>query len=176
MSDIIAIFGILFITALAFPALLTAVWLVFPAAVDRAQQRIEMTPRRCALMGLFALLGAGTVVAILLSSAAAPFQALGFGLTVLILAQSTIGAAGLVMRLSQRLNEQRNHPMSPLAGFLAAAVVLELAVAFPLIGWLLALPTALLTALGATVFALLRWRPRTRPQPGPALSPTAVSR
>ena len=174
MADILTIFGLLFIMALGFPALLTAVWLVFPGAVDRAHQRVEQTPVRCFAMGTLALLLVGLPVLALLDAPAAGLKAAGFGLMVLVLSLGTVGAAGMVARLSQRLNQRSNRPMSPLAGFLTGAVALELAVAFPVVGWLLVLPIALLTALGATVFALLRWRPKASSQPAATLSPTGA--
>ncbi len=174
MADILSIFGLLLIMALGFPALLTAVWLLFPGAVDRAHQRVEQTPVRCFVMGLLALLVVGLPVLALLDAPSAGLKAAGFGLIVLSLSLGTVGAAGLVARLSQRLNQRSGRPMRPLAGFLTAGATLELAVAFPVIGWLLVLPIALLTALGATVFALLRWRPKAKPQPAATLSPTGA--
>lgn len=175
MADILTIFGLLLIMALAFPALLTIVWLTFPGVVYRAHQRVEQTPVRCFAMGILALLLVGFPVLILLDAPPAGAKAAGFGLIILALSLGTIGAAGMVARLSQRLNESSSRPISPLAGFLTGAVALELAVAFPVVGWFLALPIALLTALGATVFALLRWRPKAKTQPVTTLSPTAAT-
>jgi hypothetical protein len=43
------------------------------------------------------------------------------------------------------------------------AVALELAAVFPLAGWFVVLPLAIVTSLGATVFALLHWMPRVSP-------------
>lgn len=175
MADILTIFGLLLIMALAFPALLTAVWLTFPGAVDRAHQRVDRTPVRCFSMGVLAVLLAGFPTLILLNAPPAGAKAAGFGLIILALSLGTIGAAGMAARLSQRLNERSTRSMSPLAGFLTGAVALELAVAFPVVGWFLVLPIALLTALGATVFALLRWRPKDKAQPAAPLSPTVAT-
>lgn len=174
MADMIAIFGLLFITALAFPALLTAVWLALPGAVSRAHQRIERTPKRCLLMGIFTLGVIGLPVLILLSSAVAPLQAMGFLVLLSVLGVSTIGAAGIGMRFSDRLQERSRREMSALGKFLSGVVALELAAAFPIIGWATVLPIALLVSLGATTFALLRWRPRERAESHAPLPVTAV--
>lgn len=173
MSDVISIFGILLIIGLAFPALLTAVWLTLPAAVDRARQRVESTPKRCFMMGLFNLVMVGIPAAGLLDAPSAVSKAMGWGLLFLALALATIGAAGIAAWLSQRLNERSSGHMSALSGFISGAVALELAAIFPLIGWLTVLPIALITAMGATVFAVLRWRPRSvahRATPQPSMA------
>jgi hypothetical protein len=48
------------------------------------------------------------------------------------------------------------------------AVVLELAAAFPFIGWFIIIPLTLIASLGATVFALLRWMPKAKATPAEA--------
>ena len=53
---------------------------------------------------------------------------------------------------------------TPLGGFIRGAIILELAAFFPVLGWLFLWPLALITALGATIFALLNWMPRENPQ------------
>jgi hypothetical protein len=54
---------------------------------------------------------------------------------------------------------------SPAAAFVRGAIALELAVIFPLLGWVLVFPLTIVTALGATGFALLRWVPKAAPAP-----------
>lgn len=179
MADILSIFGLLLIIGLAFPALLTMIWLTLPAAVDRACQRLAQTPRRCLGMGFVMLLVVGAPVAGLLAAPAAGAKATGWVLIFLSLTCATIGAAGLAARLGQQMQERSSGRMSALSSFLTGALALELAVAFPLIGWLTVLPLALLTALGATAFALLRWRPRGQPEASlttPPISAKALGR
>jgi hypothetical protein len=170
MSDMIAIFGVLLIVALGFPALLLLVWLAFPATVARAQQRVAHTPLRCFWLGL-AILLALTLPLLLLLSVPGPGQFLGALLLILILTLATIGAAGVAAHVGGRVRGQlAPHATTP-GGFLIGATALELAVAFPVIGWIVALPVLLLLALGATAFALLRWQPKraaeTQPQEPP---------
>ena len=174
MADMLAIFGLLLIIGLAFPALLTTVWLTLPGAVDRACQRITQTPRRCLGMGLVVLLLVGAPVAGLLTAPSAGAKVFGWLFIFLTLAAATIGAAGLAARLSQQMVERSNGRMSTLSSFLTGALALELAAVFPVVGWLTVLPIALLTALGATAFALLRWRPRSQAAPTPPLTPVTA--
>jgi hypothetical protein len=54
----------------------------------------------------------------------------------------------------------RTASIGPLGAFVRGAVVLELAVSFPVLGWFFIFPLAFVTAFGATGFALLNWMPR----------------
>jgi hypothetical protein len=166
MADISAIFGVLMITGIAFPGLLTTWWLLFPATVQRAQARLDQTPWRCFWLGgiLFAVLIIPT--AVLLSLPFDPAKFFGWALIVLTLAVSSLGAAGIAAKMGQPLANKMN--ANPAAGFWLGAVTLELAVIFPVIGWFLIFPLTTVTALGATGFALLRWAPK------PALAPVSI--
>src|SRR6185436_12463818 len=98
MANITAVFGILFILGLAFPGLLTAWWLLFPATVERARLRLDHTPWRCFWLG-------GVVTAILVIPVgvllALPFgvaKFLGWALVAIVLTLSALGAAGLAAK------------------------------------------------------------------------------
>lgn len=174
MSDILAIFGILLIMGLAFPALLFVAWLSFPAAVDNAQQRLATSPLRCFGSGLAALLLL-TLPLLALFNSPGPGQFSASVIILIVLTLSTIGAAGIAAQLGERLKTRNQGRLSAHAAFLYGATVLELTVAFPVIGWLLLLPLAIILALGTTISALLRRRPRLVNLPESALSPDAVA-
>lgn len=159
MSDVIAIFGILLIIGLAFPALLLMTRVTLPAPVERARLRIERTPLRCLGLGLLFLSLSALPIAALLN-VPGPGQFAGFTLIILLLTTALIGAAGMAARLSERLPSANAQTSPSMARFVGGATALELAVIFPVIGWLVVLPIALLMALGATVYALLHWSPR----------------
>lgn len=163
MADISAIFGTLLIFGIAFPGLLTAWWLLFPATVERAQARLDNTPWQCFWFG--GILTAAVVIptVILLVLPFGPAKFLGWTLIVLTLSISSLGSAGIAAKMGQRLAKQST--ASPAAAFVRGAIALELAVIFPLLGWLLVFPLTLVTALGATGFALLRWVPKVTPAP-----------
>lgn len=161
MADISAIFGSLLIFGIAFPGLLTAWWLLFPATVERAQTRLEQTPWQCFWFG--GIITAAVVIptVILLVLPFGPAKFLGWTLMVVTLAVSSLGSAGIAAKMGKRLVETSH--ASPAAAFVRGAIALELAVFFPLLGWLLVFPLTIVTALGATGFALLRWVPKTTP-------------
>jgi hypothetical protein len=49
-----------------------------------------------------------------------------------------------------------------LGAFLRGAAALELAAAFPVLGWFIVIPLAIIASLGATAFAVLHWMPANR--------------
>jgi hypothetical protein len=161
MADISAIFGSLLIFGIAFPGLLTAWWLLFPATVERARTRLDQTPWRC--FGFGGILTAAVIIptVILLILPFGPAKFFGWTLIVLTLAISSLGAAGIAAKMSARLGEKSS--AGPAAAFVRGAIALELAVFFPVLGWFLVFPLTIVTALGATGFALLRWVPKASP-------------
>lgn len=165
MADIFAIFGILLFLGIVFPGLLTAVWLLFPNRVRVARVRIEQTPWKCLLLGFVLAVGLTLPTAILLSLPAAPAKLLGWSVLFLGLAFSSLGAAGLARRLGEAFNNQAGGHFTPAGSFLRGAVILELAAAFPIIGWFLVLPISALECTGAACFALLNWSPGVKPAP-----------
>lgn len=83
---------------------------------------------------------------------------LGWSLSFIVLILAALGAAGLAGKKGGQWVPHTHNSISP-AVFLRGAVALELATGFPIIGWFIVYPLTFLTALGATVFALLRWMP-----------------
>jgi hypothetical protein len=162
MADISAIFFILLILGMAFPAMLTAWWLLFPSLIARAQTRVDKTPARTFWLGLLILIGLGVPIVILLALPLGPAKFMGWILLAASLSLSSIGSAGIAAHLAYRLT-QHSH-VTHLGGFIRGAVVLELAAFFPVIGWFFLWPLLLITAFGATGFALLNWLPREKAQ------------
>lgn len=158
MADISAVFGILISLGIGFPGLLTSLWLLFPATVERSRLRLERTPWQCFWLGgvMTALLVVPIVV--LMALPFSPAQFLGWTLIAALLALSCIGFAGIAAKMGERLAQ--NATISPAAAFVRGALALELAVAFPVFGWVFLLLLAIVTALGATGFALLHWMPK----------------
>ena len=159
MADISAIFFILLIISIAFPSMLTAWWLLFPSIVARAQTRVEKTFSRTFWLGLVIVIALAIPIVILLALPFGPAKFLGWILLAASLALSSIGSAGIASHLGERM-KQTGNSYSPLGAFLRGAVVLELAAFFPVLGWFFLWPLALITAFGATGFALLNWMPR----------------
>jgi hypothetical protein len=166
MADISAIFFILLILGIAFPGLLTAWWLLFPSVVARSQLRVEKTLARTFWMGLLIVIALAIPIVILFALPFGPAKFLGWILLAASLALSSIGSAGIAAHLANRLTRQSN--LTVLGAFVRGAVVLELAAFFPVIGWFFLWPLLLITAFGATGFALLNWMPREKTQPSSA--------
>ena len=156
MSDVTAVFGILLSLGIVFPGFLTAWWLLFPAAVERARSRVEQTPWHCFWLGGVVTAMLVIPIAILLAIGG-PAQGLAWIGIAASLTVASLGAAGLAALMARRL--QAESRLSSAAAFVRAAIALELAAAFPFIGWVVVMPLAIVVSLGATVFALLRWQP-----------------
>ncbi len=173
MADISAVFGILLTLGIVFPGLLTAWWLLFPAAVDRARTRLELTPWRCFWLGGVATALLVVPVVVLLALPYGPAKLAGWVLMLSALAVASLGAAGLAARMGERL-QGLSPTQTPVGAFVRGAVALELAAAFPVVGWFFFIPLTLVTVLGATIFALLRWSPGTARAPAANPQPLSV--
>ncbi len=173
MANITAVFGILLILGLAFPGLLTAWWLLFPATVERARLRLDRTPWRCFWLGgvLIAMLVIPVVGLLMLPFGPAKFA--GWALVALTLTASALGAAGLAAKMGDKIAARSSNP-SPAGAFVRGAIALELAAIFPVIGWFILIPLTIVTSLGATAFALLHWMPKVQ-APSPALEARVIS-
>jgi len=161
MADISAIFFIMLIIGVAFPAMLTAWWLLFPNLIGRAQTRIEKSPASTFWLGLIVLVGLILPIVILFSLPFGPAKFLAWILLGATLAFSSIGSAGIAAHLGGRMKLTGDR-YSPLNAYIRGAVVLELAAFFPVIGWLFVWIPLLITAFGATAFAMLNWMPREK--------------
>jgi hypothetical protein len=160
MADISAIFFILLIIGVAFPAMLTAWWLLFPIVVARAQARVERTPWGTFGMGLVLLVVLTIPIVVLLALPFGPAKFAGWILLAAALAVSSIGSAGIAAHLGERLKRQSG--ISALSGFVRGSVILELAAFFPVLGWFFIWPLLIIMAFGATGFAFLNWMPREK--------------
>jgi len=160
MADVQMIFGIILLLGIAFPGMLTAYWLLFPATVERAQHRLDTTPWKSFWFGVVLLFILAIPSGILLSAGGVG-QFFGWTLVTATLTVSAIGAAGIAAKMGALLS-QRSDNISPVAAFVRGAVALELAAVFPLVGWFIVIPLAIVASLGATAFSLLRWMPREK--------------
>ncbi len=170
MADVYAVFGTLLALGIVFPGMLTAWWLLFPEVVDRARARIVYTPWRTFFMGVAVALVLSIPIAILFALPFGPAKLFAAVLLMGVLGVASFGAAGIAAAMSAALLRRTEDSMPPGRAFLAGAVALELAAAFPGIGWFLVIPLTLISSLGAAVLALLGWQAT----PEQALAPEAV--
>src|SRR5262245_24977885 len=129
MADISAIFFILLILGIAFPAMLTVWWLLFPNLIARAQTRIEKSLASSFWLGLVIVIALTVPIFTLLALPLGPAKLIGWILLGASLTVSSIGSTGIAAHLGARLTQQGSS--SPLSGFVRGAVILELAAFFP---------------------------------------------
>lgn len=162
MADVAAVFGTFLTIGIIFPGFLTAVWLLFPGTVELARLRIERTPWQTFWMGGVITILAALPIIVLLALPNGAIKFVGAAALAIALTFASLGAAGIALRMSDRLQTATRRQMSPAAGFVRGAVALELAVALPIIGWFIVLPLSIVVAMGASTFAVLRWLPKAQ--------------
>jgi len=171
MADVSAVFGTLLALGIAFPGLMLVLVMTFPALTERAEVRITRTPWKSFFLGAVALGFALIPVIGMFNLPDSGAQFFGFVGLAILLAAASIGAAGLTRALGKRL-ATLGVSASAAGETVRGAVVLELAAVFPLVGWFIIIPITLITAFGATVFAILRWQPKDRAEkPAPIIPP-----
>lgn len=163
MADVYAIFGTLLALGIAFPGMLTAWWLLFPASIQKASQRVSTTPGKSLGLGILAALAVAVPAAVLLALPVGGAKLLGIVLIAAGLAFASLGAAGVAASMGRTWKGHAGDQASPTGSFVRAAIALELAAAFPLLGWFIVIPTTILVSLGAAVFAALNWVPDAEP-------------
>ncbi|MCC6297853.1 MAG: hypothetical protein IT314_01050 [Anaerolineales bacterium] len=161
MADISAIFFILMIFGVAFPATLAAWWLLFPNLIKRAQTRVEKSLAASFWLGLVVVIALVIPISILFALPFGPAKFTAWILLAASLAFSSVGSAGIAAHLGERM-KQAGNDYTPLSAFLRGASILELAAFFPVIGWFFLWPLALIASFGATAFAFLNWMPRVK--------------
>jgi hypothetical protein len=169
MSDILAVFGILILLGIAYPGLLLFCWLLFPSLTERAREQIATRPQRSFWSGLGLAILLLLPTMLLLSLPSGVMKGLGWILILVELACSGLGAVGLAREIGNRLAKNSAGSMSLVNSFVRGAAALELAVIFPLIGWVFIFPITTLTSLGAAFYAFTT-RKRSAPVPAPAAS------
>jgi hypothetical protein len=161
MADVFAVFGTLLAVGIALPGLLLAWQLLLPKLVDRAQQRLDHTPWQCFFSGTGFFFIYLIPILIFFNLPWGGFRAIGGIVTLILAAIASIGAAGLAKLMGHRISNL-GFNASAVGATVRGAVAMELAAAFPLIGWFIFIPLTFIVALGAALFALVGWMPRPK--------------
>ena len=159
MSDMLAIILILVLLGCAYPASLGMLRVMFPRPVASNQARIEKQTWRCFWSGLLAAVAIAVPVLILVNLPMGLLKFIGWLLLGLSLGLSMVGAAGLAALIASRIRPTQAGMPAEFSAFIRAAVMIELATIFPLLGWLFFLPVSLLISLGAAMLTWLRGAP-----------------
>ena len=101
MADISAIFFMLLIIGIAFPAMLTAWWLLFPALITRAQTRIEKSLASSFWLGLIVVIALIIPIIVLLAPSVRTRQIHRLDL-------ARLGACDLIHRFSRDCRASRH--------------------------------------------------------------------
>ncbi len=163
IGDTIMIVSCLGGMLLAMPALLLALRAFFHRTTDFAAARLSKGALWPFFAGLVPLVFIGVPATILLSIGSV-FQFIGTLTYLALFIWGFVGLAAFAQMLGERLMAGAGFAENPGAEMLLGAFVLTLAIAFPILGWLVALPFALVIGVGGTVLGTLQrlgqaWRP-----------------
>jgi hypothetical protein len=149
VADVLAIT----FTFIGFFITLTAVWLLFgafwPNVVGRAQERCHKNPYKTFLVGV----GVTAVFTLLVTGLAAVAPPLSMLLFAFASGYSLLGLSGLARFVGTRLPSSID-ASSPWRTHLRGSIVLELTFLFPILGWIMIFPMALIVGCGAATLAL----------------------
>ena len=162
MADVYTVFFIMIGILLSVPAILVACNLLMPNVTERVQTRLDKTPGKCFALGLPVTLILGIFAFANFESSIGLLQTLAFITLFFLMAIGTIGGSGMARLLGTRL-APHSKPNSNMAFLLRGAIVYEFACLVPIVGWFVFAPIIGITAIGATIFALLKWVPKTQP-------------
>ena len=161
IADVLAVIASLGLAGLGFPALVSLIHLLLPAASTKASASLARHPLRLFALGLFTLFAVLVAVSVSGNVLAGPGKLVGLFVLLCTVGVAGIGWSGLAVLVAKRLAAQSARaPGLPdvLAGALDRR---DSPCAIPIIGWITVLPIALLVSLGAGVSALSA-RPGTR--------------
>lgn len=159
MADVYAVFGTLLALGIAFPGMLLTCKILFPRFVGRAELRLEQTPGSSFGLGLIGAAVVAVPAAVLSALPIGPAKFLGAVTILGSFGLASLGAAGVASVMGRRIQGLAQREDGASRAFLQGAVALELAAAFPLIGWFLLIPLTIIISFGAALFASLRWVP-----------------
>lgn len=158
IADVLAGIVALTLLGLGFGSLAITFSLVFPRAVERAAEHVSAHPRSSFVAGLGTLAAVLLLSGILLKVPSAPARLLGLGFLLATLTVATLGGTGLAVQLGRRLRDPGKDAPST-RDLIGGALLLESAVAFPIVGWFVVFPIAFLVTLGAGLRSLFTPRP-----------------
>ncbi len=168
IGDVLGTVGLIGGICLSLWVMLIALALLFEEKAHAARRVLENQAGRALGLGLALALPLG-FLSIALFKAPGGFKLLGWIVLLSLLATSLLGGSGLALLLGERIAAQA--PQLSLLGALSrGAGMLALAWIFPVVGWFLIGPLAVIIGLGAGAKALRVRAPKILPQSAPALA------
>lgn len=178
MADVLTWFLIIIGALLVFVAHWLGAYGLFPALVDGAAERYGRRPVAATFLGLAVL-----IPTLLLTTVLTRLGPGGNLIALLILTIpvmiALLGSAGLALRVGAGLASP-NDVAQPWRRVLRGGIVLALVFLLPVVGWLVVLPWALVSGIGAALMAMRGGRPTVKPLPagdvaGPATAATVIA-
>ena len=165
MTDVyivtLSVIGVL----ISFPGLAVALNMLLPRVTERATIRLAQTPFKSFMVGLpVAVMILFWIVLVTQVPFLAVLQPTAFIAGLLGLGIGTLGAAAMARLIGERIADLVPSG-SELGNMVRGAVVYELAVLVPIVGWFLFAPLVGISVIGAAFFGLLGWVPRPKPAP-----------
>jgi hypothetical protein len=155
----VAVLVALFIIAVCIVGFIVVLITLLPRVSERSEIAMRQSPWRAFFIGLANYLFLGGISLLLLSTEIPPLAFSGLVLSAVLVVVTVIGMTGLIRLIGDRLRILSGRDMSDLARLIWAAIVLELAIFLPFIGWFLLAPALSMISFGA---AVLGWWHRKR--------------
>ena len=164
LGDVLASLAAALVIYISWTATLLLVALALPHQVTRAERRLLDAPGLCAALGAVILLVLGILSARLMGSGPGPTKLLGGLILGGIGFGAAVGSAAIVKILAGRM-DVLGSALTPFERLTRASALYAAAGFFPILGWFIVLPAALLLSLGSAALAL-----RVKPKTAPAIS------
>lgn len=163
MADVLTWFLIIIGALLVFVAHWLGAYGLFPTLVDGCAERYGRRPVAATFLGLVILIPLLVLTAVLSKVGPAGGMIALLILTVPVMF-ALLGSAGLALRVGRGLASPGD-AVQPWRRVLRGGIVLALVFLLPIIGWLVVMPWALVSGVGAALMAMRGGRPTVNPLP-----------
>ena len=160
------------------------VWaaVLFPRRVEGGRVMLERLPLAAFALGFFLTLVLGGISVALLNAPLGFLKMLGWLFAAPLMVVGTVGGGSFAKLIADRISPMSGD-MPPFAALVRGGAVQAFAGLFPIVGWFVIAPLAIITAIGAGTLGLVLPHPRpekvARPQvrvaPAPVGEPMTVS-
>ena len=157
MADVLTWFLLILGALLVFVAHWLGAYGLFPTLVEGCADRLGRRPVAATFLGL-AILVPLLVLTTVISQLGPPFNAIALLLLTVPVMFALLGSAGLALRVGRGLASP-NDVAQPWRRVLRGGIVLALVFLLPIVGWLVVMPWALVSGVGAAVMAMRGGRP-----------------
>jgi hypothetical protein len=157
MADVLTWFLLILGALLVFVAHWLGAYALFPTLVEGCAERYGRRPVAATFLGL-AILVPVLVLTTVLSQLGPPFNIIALLILTVPVMFALLGSAGLALRVGRGLASP-NDATQPWRRVLRGGIVLALVFLLPIVGWLVVMPWALVSGVGAAVMAMRGGRP-----------------